>query len=451
MQRRNRHHKNIGKILKDYFAPLGILAGLFLIGIYALFAKGNVPEDETTPPPPLQIIRNSPQTQATIEYVGGKKSKIDSDTILERSEKLSLSSETVHLNNANVNFHMSPGELAYDASDAYTLLSGNLWVEAKNNLTINMRYLKAHTTADNIFSLSQNEVTSSLYVVKWSVEITTNSWASTKISKGERIVLTKAASEDKSLDLVAERKPIDEITKNDEWFQKNNAASYLAISDISTPSESTNPPSSSSSESGYISFSNSLFDRAEINTNQIDITGMIHDERITIIEIDGKNADIDPIARTFVVRWANTSKRKNDLVYYLYEDQNELFRWVLTLYNSSGTWGGNTSTNRTSGYAATNNYPLINSAEYPILIPNQNPYTTKATLVTIEWSVPPRTVTRIVVNGFQLTKFVPNSTNWAYNANMQYDNLKDGINIYTIEYFSGDTKVFEQNFTIIKE
>gem|GEM_PF-1712049 len=166
MQRRNRHHKNIGKILKDYFAPLGILAGLFLIGIYALFAKGNVPEDETTPPPPLQIIRNSPQTQATIEYVGGKKSKIDSDTILERSEKLSLSSETVHLNNANVNFHMSPGELAYDASDAYTLLSGNLWVEAKNNLTINMRYLKAHTTADNIFSLSQNEVTSSLYVVK---------------------------------------------------------------------------------------------------------------------------------------------------------------------------------------------------------------------------------------------------------------------------------------------
>jgi len=449
MNRRNRRHIHFLKTFKDYSAPIVLFGGIFLVGIYALFATSDAPIEDVTPPPPLQIIRNSPQTQADIQYVWWTKAKLESDGILEKSEKIFLSSETAHLQNTNVNFHMSPGELSYDAHDTYTLLSGNLWVEAKNSLTIHMRYLSVQTAAENIFSLSQNEITSSLYVVQGSVEITTNAWASTKVSKGERIVLTKVASEDKSLDLVAKKEPIDEVTKNDEWFRKNNAASYLAVPDVTKTPETSFPVANS--EAGYISFSNSLFDRAEINTNQIDIAGMIHDDRITIIEMDGKNADIDLQAKTFVVRGVNTSKRKNDLVYYLYEDQNEIYRGVLTLYNASGTGWGSSTAKTSSGYASTNNFPLTNSAEYPILFPKQNPYITRDTLVTLEWAVPARTVTRIVVNGFQLTKFVPNSTNWAYNANVQYDNLKDGVNIYTIEYFNNSEKVFEQNVTIIKE
>jgi len=336
---------------------------------------------------------------------------------------------------------MSPGELSYDASDVYTLLSGNLWVEAKNTFTIRMRYLSVQTTPENVFSLSQNEITSSLYVVKGSVEITTTSGASTKISKGERIVLRKVDSEDKSLDLVAKKEPIDEVTKNDEWFRKNNAASYLAVSDVASTSETSASPAQANSEVGYISFSNSLFDRAEINTNTLDIVGTIHDDRITIIEMDGKNADIDTVAKTFIVRGVNTSKRRNDIVYYLYENQNEIYRGVLTIYNASGT-GGTSTAQASSGYAPINNYPIINSAD---------PYITRDQLVTLEGTVPAGTVTRIVVNGFQLMKFIPNSTNWVYNANVKYENMKDGVNIYTIEYFNASGKVFEQNFTIIKE
>jgi len=69
MNRRNRHHAHLLRTLKDYSAPLIILGGIFLFGIYALFAKTDTPVVDATPPPPLQIIRNSPQTQATLEYV----------------------------------------------------------------------------------------------------------------------------------------------------------------------------------------------------------------------------------------------------------------------------------------------------------------------------------------------------------------------------------------------
>lgn len=51
---------------------------------------------------------------------------------------------------------------------------------------------------------------------------------------------------------------------------------------------------------------------------------------------------------------------------------------------------------------------------------------------------------KIVINDFQLQKFIANSTYWQYFANSEFGNLKPGVNIYKIQfYWEWDSIVYE--------
>jgi hypothetical protein len=203
----------------------------------------------------------------------------------------------------------------------------------------------------------------------------------------------------------------------------------------------------------YISFSN-LFDDAEVSSDKTDITWTIIDDRVAIININGKSADINTQDKTFSLKELNTSARVNDIVYKLYDSNSTLlYKSVITLHNSKWTTSSSSLWWATQWWLAqVQNYPIATSPLYQIITPKQNPYTTTENVVRIEGTLPARTVKKIVINDFQLQKFIANSTYWQYFANSEFGNLKPWVNIYKIQfYWESDTIVYETNFTIIKE
>ena len=113
---------------------------------------------------------------------------------------------------------------------------------------------------------------------------------------------------------------------------------------------------------------------------------------------------------------------------------------------------GISSTETPASLAGVENYSLSKSPLYTIISPKSNPYITTENNVRIEGAVPARTVEKIVINDFQLQKFPKYGTYWYYFANEEFGNLKEGLNIYKIQYFGADNKIiFENTFTIVKE
>ena len=75
-------------------------------------------------------------------------------------------------------------------------------------------------------------------------------------------------------------------------------------------------------------------------------------------------------------------------------------------------------------------------------------YQTSASVITFSGTVDPKTQS-IEVNGFRLKKFNPGDTNFAYIANANYGNMKQGENIYTIKAFGPDGAVSQTAIKIV--
>ena len=70
--------------------------------------------------------------------------------------------------------------------------------------------------------------------------------------------------------------------------------------------------------------------------------------------------------------------------------------------------------------------------------------------VTIKGSVPASTVSKVVINDYKLNSF--NWTTWRYHARTDYNNLKEGTNIYEVKYFWLDwSLIYTNHYTIIKK
>lgn len=95
--------------------------------------------------------------------------------------------------------------------------------------------------------------------------------------------------------------------------------------------------------------------------------------------------------------------------------------------------------------------PMVKSFNGEVVSGTDYTYTTDADRVEIKGSCSERTY-KIVVNDFALSKKDPGSTDWLYFADVKYDNLAPGENIYKVyaEDLEGD-KSEMMEFTIIKE
>ena len=87
-----------------------------------------------------------------------------------------------------------------------------------------------------------------------------------------------------------------------------------------------------------------------------------------------------------------------------------------------------------------------------IISPVTNPFVMTDRAIKVQGTVPKDTVSYIMVNDYRLQKYLANSANWYYFANMDSGTLQDGINLYTIKFYGNNNELlYTQLFTIIKE
>lgn len=456
----NRRNKKLTKNFKDYLVPLAWVLIIIIIILNVIFWWDDNTNENITWNNPLLLSLDSEWTNAFIVFSSWDKKEITGEEKLNKWEKLQVwTSWSVKIEVENGSWALwlnKLWELKYNSEWNYTLLSSDLWVNSKDNLNIEMRYMKVLNTTEAVFNLSQNEVASSIYVLAWNVEVQNLAWSKTNIQKWQKISLMRADANDENLDISIKKEEIDDYIKSEDWYIKNNWDFYLNKSDdiiennISWSWVISNSWNTNNSWYWYNYVSFNVADESDISKDTLDLEWSILDSIVSKIEINWQTADVNNENKTFSLKWLKLSSRVNNIVYRIFDDSNKLIdKWVLTLYYSAWT----TSTvNNTAWLAAVENYSLKSPASYKIISPTKNPYTTTENLVKIEWTVPWSTVKKIVINDFELQKFPQYWTYWSYFANSDFGNLKEWLNIYKIQYFGSDDKVLNESiFTIVKE
>ena len=311
-----------------------------------------------------------------------------------------------------------------------------------------MRYAKVSSTEAWVFSLSQNEVSSTIYVLSWNLTISTLAWVTWVIPAWKQLVIMRTDTNNKEFKIDEKITDIEDYIKtSDEWFKTNGWEVYLQQLEDSVKSEAEKEKAwaiETAKKTWYIQFTN-ISDEWSVTSPDLKIQWTISNDLVYRIEINWKDATINTETKSFEVDVTLLNKA-NDIVYKIYDWESiVLQKWILTIYNSA--WEDKKATTS----VASTNYDIKKDDRFTIIGPNPNPLTTNETNLRFEWWVPSGEVSRIVVNGFQLTKFVPSSTYWYYFANTTTWNLKDWLNIYKIEYYGADNKIiFENNIVVIK-
>ena len=465
-----RANNRVQKNFKDYLAPIVIIAVISILVLNYMFSSPSTTTNPVGDTSFLTVSLADSDSKWTINST-----KWDKTDLVAWENKV-YKTQTIQATNWTINITLASSwgsmvldrlwELKYSDNGSFYLYASNLWANLTSDTTIEMKYAKVQASAWSVFSLSQNEISSSIYVVSGNVSVSNSSNSQTSLTKWESIVIMRDSA-DSNTDISTLKTQIQDYIKTDDWFVKNNWAFYLSqIDSASTLSWSTlswsvntwslNSISWSTSQTywdaanawGYISFDN-LYDEAQISTDSLDVEWNVLSDNVNTIEINGQNADIDAQTKKFSLKWLKVTAKSNDIVYKIYDaSSNLLYKWVLTLYYTDWTATSNTD----SSLAQVQNYPISTSDTYKIISPKANPYTTSDSVVKIEWTVPYRTVEKIVINDFTLQKFTSYGSYWSYFANTWFGNLKDWVNIYKIQYYGANNKLlFENNFTIIKQ
>jgi len=314
-----------------------------------------------------------------------------------------------------------------------------------------MRYATVKISADSVVSLTQNEVASTLYVLKGNAEISNLDKQSLTLGKGQKITISQTDASNKDLDMNSLKGSLDSFFTSSEWFIKNNGDTYLKDDTEGTSGSGTSE--SGATSTGTVSSLNSsplvvhftnVSDNDNVTSDTTTLEGDFTSNQVYLITADDKQADINTDEKTFSITGVDTSKKENDIVIKVYNESREIMqKSVLTLYNE--------------GVAETTNTPFqvenysLDATEFQFISPKTNPYTTTENVVMIEGRVPVGVVKKILVNGYQLQKFPQYGSYWSYFANSQFGNLKEGLNIYKVEYYDKNDSVITSNaFTIIK-
>ncbi|MDP5039084.1 MAG: hypothetical protein NWP80_01400 [Candidatus Gracilibacteria bacterium] len=449
-----RSTKNTTKTIKDYLAPIILLSIFSILLLNYLFSGEQEVKNPVGDDTFLTITLGDENSLGTIVYEKGDNVKISIDeNKLYKTQKIKSDNGNIIINSFNSELNLGNlGELKYVDNNNFNHISGNLWVEAEDDIVIDMRFSNVIVKKGSVVSLYQTDVSSTIYVLDGDLEITAGNNTKTFLAKGEKLTILRDFSKTNT-EVSTLVQPIDDFFKTQEWFIQNNGQFFLDRN-ITQNIEETNENIDNSlninsdvllNTGNFIQFDN-LSDQREITVSKLDIEGTIISTDVDRIEINGIRANI--LDNKFSLIGFEFQNKVNDIVYRVYDINNNLLdRGVLTIYYSLGE-----ETTNSSGLAQVQNYPIGTSTIYRIISPKENPYTTSEKVIRIEGMVPAGNVHKIVVNGFQLTKFPKLGTYWSYFANEDYGNLKDGINLYKIEYYGvEDTLLHEQTFTIIKK
>lgn len=447
-----RHPNQLKKILKDYAVPL---IGWFLILLLIISfiswwddaSEKAVKENQTG----LTLTLDTIDTEAYVMYSWDFKKKIEPGTALwlYKWEKVVVKSGNVIVSwdfgEANVN---KLGEYKYEADGSFSLASSDVWLKNSSNLTVAMRYASLDIGEESVVNMSQNEVGSTVYLLKGFIEVRNLAGKNTVLAPGQKITVSRVDAAKNDIDLSTLKEDLDSFFKSSDWYIKNDGDSYTTITSSwdDTQSGSTQTGSLKETVWSALSFDN-ISDEQSFNESSITISGKLLNDSITKVKIGEKEAEVNKEAKTFTFKDVALDEKVNDIIVRAYDDAGELIsKNGFTLYSNGGT----SSTEKESLFEVTN-YSL-DSKDFKFLAPKENPYTTTENVVTIEGTVPPRLVAKIVVWDFTLSKFPKFWTYWKYHANSEFGNLKDGLNVYEVKYYDENDKLIHTNaFSIIKK
>jgi len=437
------------KTFKDYLVPI-IWFVLIIILLFSFFGGDNTPTEVASEENRvwINISLNGEWSEAYVMYPGGNKEEISNVASLYKGEKVVVKSgvasiEIPEVGNVELN---KIGELKFDEDGWLSLYSSDLWVNLKASQKVNMRYGSVFAKENSVFSITQNEVWSTVYMLKWVADVTNLSWRSVVLGKWQKITISRSDAASEDIDLSILRNDLDDYFKSSEWYIRNNGDFFLN-SEESTWTWSTDEELTSS---GSISVSNQILsvsspsDESTSDTDKITITWSFSWDDINSVTVNGTKASMDFENNSFEIKDFALPGKENNLVFKVYDGAGSLMdKSVRTVYYG---WAASTA-----GKFQVENFSL-DASKFTFIKPTANPYTTTTDLVTIQWYVPPWVVNRITVNGYQLNSLVPYWSYWRYHANSDFGNLKEGLNVYKVIYYWKENEVLHSNaFTIIKK
>lgn len=406
----------------------------------------------------LEILPGTGSEVYTIDIKGVKKQMSDTFSLQDEGSSISIVNGTAEARNTKLDgFIDKASEITYKKTwsiDALGILRGRIWIESKEDLTIQLKNIDLTLKKDDVVFVEQNQVYSTLYVFHGIVPVRAGSF-SYAVDAGKRIMVAHSDILNPSLSLENLSGPIDDSIKQNPFFiarngeqllsdasKDNSASGWLIGSGEILSGTLTSSGNALSNHEKFIEIVTPQ-DGSSVTTQNVKITGKLLSKEVKKVTMNESNATVSPVDATFSYTLTITEETTN-IVYKAYgSDGNLLERGVLTLYSKESKKG--------IEKLSPNNFPIADK-NYRIMSPSENPYKTTESNVTVQWVVPKDTVNYIMVNNFRLKQFKPYGTNWYYYANMTYSTMKDGINLYEIRFYgSNDELLSTQLFTIVKE
>lgn len=446
-RRRNVVTKNI----KDYIVPIiwVFVILLILISLFSGWEENTEVQKENQVWITLKLDWQS--TQATIEYSNGDKLDVSDQWVLMKWESINVSNGSLVLDIPEVgDARISRlGILDYNADGSFTHSSGNLWMNTSKALDVKMKFARVKMSENSHVSMSQNEMASTVYVISGFVEVENLVGKNTLVLPGEKVSITTINASNQDIDLKAQKEPIDDVFKNDEWYIINQGDFYA--------NKSNNPQEEDQDEESWensqktsmgnrVLVFDTIKDEATIDASNIAVTGNYVGDNIVKITANGQEATLNTENKSFSFEKITTSKYQNDIVFRAYDDAEDVLeKRLITLYYLAGE-----STEQTGWYNL-QNYENVDASQYSFTAPSVNTtYTTNVSEVTIQGKVTNPEIAKVLVNGYQLNSYSQQYGTWRYYAFERFNTLSKGTNIYEIQYFdANDNLVYTNRYNIV--
>lgn len=458
---RRRGGSKFKKTIRDYIVP--IIGGVLVLVLLIFLFKGGDGEEKRNPENQvgIEVSFDSEWSEATLVYPWDRKKDMEADTFLYKWEKVIVKQWSVTIRDGtSLDFRVNKlWELKFLENWDYEVSSWEVWLNTEIPVNVNMNFVSLKVDPKSHLSMSQNEMWSTVYLISWYVEVSNLSGKTTVLAPWEKITVTRTDASKKDLDMALLKENIDQFFLKWEWYIMNKGSSFENldweewwIEDI-TWTWSTNKPNSSWttswSKNEYLSFNN-LIDASNVSSSSINITWTYSNDEIYKITVNWKEAVLNKEEKTFKIENVNTSKYENDLVFKVMDDANDvLSKFVYTVYYNSWTNPSSSSSSSSSWGYNTQIYD-VDGSKFVFTSPTSaNTYTSDETFITIRWKVDQSWITSVTVNDYKLSSF--NWSTWRYHASTDNNNLAIWTNVYEIKYYSWDTLVYTNYYTIIRK
>lgn len=452
------------KNLRDYAVPIIVILIILLVVYNALGTndtqlEGTASETETSENIWAKMSLNlwDDETTGIIEYPGWNKVDLVWKDALYPGEKIVVEWWSVTLqDDSGILMKLNKnGELKYEDDWGYLLTSSDLFIKSEGPVNVNLRFLDTNLSAGAIVSLNQNEVASTVNVLAWEVSVKSIAGKSATLSAWQRLNISSRETTQEDYDIEGQIEEIGNYFFSETWAQENDLEGYLKAANEETEAtgagQSTGTwtwTTSPAVTNAYITI-NGLKDKQTYGTSEIDVTWELLKDEVAKISFNGAFVSINLVWKSFELNSLSIPLRENDIIYKVYDAwDNILERGLYTVYYSE--WAI-TPEETTSTTTQTEEFPVTDSnASFAFTAPAFNPYTSNENFITIRGSATAGSATSVQVNGLTLKSF--NGTTWRYHASIDWGNLRNGVNLYKVNYFNATGEIVHTNtFTIIRK